>query len=56
MSGNGFFAMGGYAIYVWPSFALVIALLIGNALAARSLHRRARNEALRRFDAGQDRP
>ena len=56
MNANEFFAMGGYAIYVWPSFALVIALLIGNALAARSLHRRAREEALRRLDAGQDRP
>ena len=49
MSGNGFFAMGGYAVFVWPCFALVIALLIGNALAARRLHRRAREEALRRL-------
>jgi len=56
MNVNGFFAMGGYAIYVWPSFALVIALLIGNALAARRLHRHARDEALRRLDAGQDHP
>lgn len=56
MSANGFFAMGGYAAYVWPCFALVIALLIGNALAARNLHRRAREEALRRLESGRDRP
>ena len=55
MSGNGFLAMGGYAAFVWPCFALVIALLAGNALAARRLHRRAREEALRRLDAGKER-
>jgi len=55
MNEGGFFAMGGYAAYVWPCFALVIALLIGNALAARGAHRRAREQALRRLDARQDR-
>ena len=55
MNGNDFFAMGGYAAYVWPCFALVLALLVGNALAARSLHRRAREDALRRLEAGKDR-
>lgn len=55
MSGNGFFAMGGYAAFVWPCFALVVALLIGNAIAARRLHRRAREEALRRLGSTRGR-
>ena len=55
MNGNGFFAMGGYAAFVWPCVALVVAILIGNAIAASRLHRRARDEALRRLDAGRER-
>lgn len=27
-----FFAMGGYATYVWPAYGLAIAILIGNVL------------------------
>jgi heme exporter protein D len=50
-----FFAMGGYAAYVWPSYALALIILIGNIIApmqqrkkivsdiARKI-RRARNE------------
>jgi heme exporter protein D len=50
-----FFAMGGYAAYVWPSYALAFIILVGNIIApmqqrkkivsdiARKI-RRARNE------------
>ena len=54
MSGQAFFAMGGYAAFVWPSFALVLALLAGNAIAARRLLRRARRDALRRLEHGEE--
>jgi heme exporter protein D len=52
---NDFFAMGGYAAYVWPSYALALIILVANIVApmqqrkkivtdiARKL-RRARNE------------
>jgi heme exporter protein D len=36
---SGYFAMGGYAAFIWPSYALALALLIGAfALAARRLN------------------
>ena len=50
-----FFAMGGYAAFVWPSYVLALIILIGNIIApmqqrkkimsdiARKI-RRARNE------------
>ena len=28
-----FFAMGGYAVYVWPSFLLTAIILVANILA-----------------------
>ena len=31
-----FFAMGGYAIYVWSSYAIVAAVLIGNVFFAKA--------------------
>lgn len=34
-----FFAMGGYAIYVWPSYAIVAIVLFGNVLLAK-MHRK----------------
>ncbi len=40
MDWQGFFAMGGYATYVWPSYGLAVALLIGNALAPHWRERR----------------
>ncbi len=30
---NEFFAMGGYAEYVWPSYALALIVLVANILA-----------------------
>ncbi len=37
----GFWAMGGYAPFVWPSIALAIAVLIWNLWSARRHHARA---------------
>jgi heme exporter protein CcmD len=41
--------MGGYARYVWPSYALVVAFIVVNIFAARSALKRARVEAKRRL-------
>ncbi len=30
---NEFFAMGGYAAYVWPSYALAFIILVANIVA-----------------------
>ncbi len=48
-----FFAMGGYAAYVWPSFGLTLFLLIHNVRSARRLHASAREQAMRRLDASR---
>jgi heme exporter protein D len=48
MSLQEFFAMGGYAAFVWPSYAVTLLVLVGNVWLARSAHRRAREDALRR--------
>jgi heme exporter protein CcmD len=45
-----FLAMGGYAVYVWPCYALT-ALVVGlNLAAARRSLRQARLEARRRIN------
>ena len=42
-SGSDFFAMGGYAAFIWPAYALTAAVLIGLwALSLRSLRLRAK--------------
>jgi heme exporter protein CcmD len=46
-----FFAMGGYAAYVWPSYAVAAAAIILNIVWARSALASARREALRRLAA-----
>jgi heme exporter protein CcmD len=43
-----FISMGGYARYVWPSYALVIAAIVLNIVWARRALKRARLEARRR--------
>ena len=35
-----FFHMGGYAFYVWSAYALVMTVLVGNVVLARSQHKR----------------
>jgi heme exporter protein CcmD len=44
-----FFAMSGYATYVWWSYAIGIAVLLLNVVWSRSALRRAEAEARRRM-------
>ena len=53
MSFGEFIAMGGYAAFVWPAYAVTFIVLIGNVLAARRSQRRAVQEARQRARAGQ---
>jgi heme exporter protein CcmD len=53
---NEFFAMGGYAAFVWPCFVLAAVVLVWNAIAARRLLDAARSRVLRSNDAGKGRP
>lgn len=43
---NEFWAMGGYALYVWGSYAVTLALIVAEIVALRLRHRSAQ-EALR---------
>jgi heme exporter protein CcmD len=53
---SGFIAMGGYGAYVWTCFALAAAVLAWNVVAARRLHARAREHAIRRAAAARGTP
>ncbi len=44
-----FLDMGGYAGYVWPSYALTLAIVVLNIVWARRLLARSREEARRRL-------
>jgi heme exporter protein D len=47
MTGNTiteYFAMGGYATYVWGSFGLSFIVILGNIIAAQRLRRRVLSE------------
>jgi len=46
---NDFFAMGGYAQYVWPSYAIVLASIVLNIYWARRSLARARIDARKRL-------
>ena len=48
---SDFLDMGGYGAYVWPCFALAAIVIAWNAVAARRLHARAREQAIRRVAA-----
>jgi heme exporter protein D len=48
-SAHDFFAMGGYALYVWGSFFVTVACLAGEVLLLRG----RRSEALRQVRAEQ---
>ena len=55
---QAFFAMGGYAIYVWPAYALFFIVLIADTVAPRLRRRRVLQELrarLARQQARQDR-
>ncbi len=43
-----FLEMGGYARYVWPSYALTLTIIVLNIIWARNAMKRAREEARRR--------
>ncbi|MGA2709032.1 MAG: heme exporter protein CcmD [Steroidobacteraceae bacterium] len=47
MTVDGFFAMGGYARYVWPCYALAISVLLWNLWSARRYHAQALKRAQR---------
>jgi heme exporter protein D len=51
-----FLAMGGYAAFVWPAYAVTFIVLIGNVIAASRSHRRAMQEARRRSRTAQSAP
>jgi heme exporter protein CcmD len=50
---NEFFAMGGYAAFVWPCFLLAAIVLVWNVVAARRLLAAARNRVAHYTDAGK---
>ena len=46
-----FLHMGGYAAFVWPSYALVLAIVALNIYSARKVLREAQRAAQRRIGA-----
>ena len=44
-----FFAMGGYARYLWPSYGVTLLAVLLNIIWARGLLRRAKTVARRRL-------
>lgn len=51
-----FLQMGGYALYLWPAYALTVLVVCLNILWARRALRQARTLARRRLMARSDRP
>jgi heme exporter protein CcmD len=45
-----FFEMGGYAVFVWPAYAVTLAAIVLNVVWARRALARAREDARRRLD------
>jgi heme exporter protein CcmD len=46
---RAFFDMGGYAAFVWPAYAVTLAVMILNIVWARRALARSREEARRRL-------
>jgi heme exporter protein D len=44
-----FFEMGGYAVYLWPCYALTLFVLVANIVAARRSLQHAQRAARRRL-------
>jgi heme exporter protein D len=44
-----FFAMGGYAVYVWPSFLLAAIVLIANIVAPMQQRKRVLTDIARKL-------
>lgn len=51
-SWSDFFAMGGYALYVWGAYALTMVIMVSEVVLL-VLRRRSLIERLRRFVLGQ---
>ncbi|MFZ9304220.1 MAG: heme exporter protein CcmD [Gammaproteobacteria bacterium] len=49
-----FFAMGGYAAFLWPAYAITLLAVVVNVIAARRAHAAAREEARRRLETDVD--
>jgi len=49
---SAFLDMGGYAAYVWPAYAVTLAVMVGNIIWARRALKRSRKEALHRLAVG----
>ena len=46
---RAFFDMGGYAAFVWPAYAVTLAVIVLNIVWARQALARSRQEARRRL-------
>ncbi|MET0069121.1 MAG: heme exporter protein CcmD [Candidatus Thiodiazotropha sp.] len=44
-----FFAMGGYAVYVWPSFLLALIVLVANVVAPMRQRKRVLTDIARKL-------
>ncbi|MBT3014054.1 MAG: heme exporter protein CcmD [Candidatus Thiodiazotropha sp. (ex Lucina aurantia)] len=44
-----FFAMGGYAVYVWPSFLLALIVLVANVVAPMQQRKRVLKDIARKL-------
>ena len=53
---TAFFHMGGYARFVWPSYALTLVIVVLNIVWAQRSLARARAEARRRVSTGSATP
>lgn len=49
---SAFLDMGGYAAYVWPAYAVTLAVIVLNIVWAQRLLKRSRKEALQRLAIG----
>jgi heme exporter protein D len=49
-----FFAMGGYAAYVWPSYALALIILIGNIIAPMQQRKKIVSDIARKIRRARD--
>jgi heme exporter protein CcmD len=48
-----FFAMGGYAVFVWPAYVVTVLVLVTAIVLSLQAHARAR-KAVRQLEAEQD--
>ncbi|MEY3136826.1 MAG: hypothetical protein RL580_558 [Pseudomonadota bacterium] len=49
---NEFFSMGGYALFLWPAYAVTLLAIVINVYTARRDLDRARADARRRLASG----